>query len=152
MRSLRSLAVFGGLFLFAFHAASPQPAAAAAATAASDKLSLDQRVWMASKIYATIQTYFGHWQAVPEFDLDASYQRYLAQILSTDDRRNFDLATMELLAQLKNGHSDFWDPWLNESYGQPLGFRLAAMDGREVVVRSRVPGLTNGEVVRLLDD
>lgn len=148
MRSSRSLAVLGGLFFLAASAAYPQTPTPAAAT---DKLSIDQRVWMASKIYATIQTYFGHWQAVPEFDLDSSYQKYLAQILSTDDRRNFDLANLELFAQLKNGHSDFWDRWLDETYNQPLGFRLATLDGRQVVVRSRISGLGNGEVVTLLD-
>src|SRR4051812_45285102 len=152
MRSLRAFALFSGLSLVAAHAASPQPAVATAAIpAANDKLSLDQRVWMASKIYSTIQTYFGHWQAIPEFDLDTSYQKYLAQILPTDDRRTFDLATMELFAQLKNGHSFFLDPWLNETYNQPLGFRLVAMDGRQVVVRSRLPELSNGDVVLLLD-
>ncbi len=152
MRSLRAFALFSGLSLCAVHAASAQPAVATAAIpAAADKLSLDQRVWMASKIYSTIQTYFGHWQAIPEFDLDTSYQKYLAQILSTDDRRNFDLATMELFAQLKNGHSFFLDPWLNETYNQPLGFRLVAMDGRQVVVRSRIPELKNGDIVLLLD-
>jgi carboxyl-terminal processing protease len=151
MRFPRILAVFGGLILFASHAASPQSVATTAATAATGKLSLDQRVWMASKIYSTIQSYFGHWQAVPEFDLDTSYQKYLAKILPTDDRRNFDLATMELLAQLKNGHSDFWDRWLDDTYGQPLGFRLTAVDGRQVVVHSRISGLADGDVVRLLD-
>src|SRR6201999_1547662 len=45
----------------------------------------------------------------------------------------------------------FWDQWLDDTYNQPLGFRLADVDGRQVVVRSRVPGLANGEVVRLLD-
>src|ERR1043165_8347819 len=104
MRSLSALAVLGGLLLLAPHAGFPQPATTAPAAAAGDRLSIDQRAWMASKIYATIQTYFGHWQAVPEFDLDASYQKYLAQILASDDRRTFDLATMELFAQLKNGH------------------------------------------------
>jgi hypothetical protein len=48
MRFPRILAVFGGLILFASHAASPQ---SIATTAATGKLSLDQRVWMASKIY-----------------------------------------------------------------------------------------------------
>jgi len=151
MRSLRSLAVLGGLLCFAVSAAYPQAAAAPTPSVASDKLSLDQRVWMASKIYSTIQTYFGHWQAIPDFDLDTSYQKYLARILPTDDRKNFDLATLELFAQLKNGHSDFWDPWLNDTYGQPLGFRLAAIDGRQVVVRSRIPELGNGAVVLSLD-
>ena len=145
MRFQRALAACGVLILCVARAAAPQQAEASA------RLPLDQRVWMASKIYATIQSYFGHWQAVPEFDLDASYQKYLAKILSTDDRRKFDLATMELLAQLKNGHSDFWDEWLEDTYGQPLGFRITAIEGRQVVVKSRVAGLADGDVVRLLD-
>ncbi len=144
MRFPRALAICGALILSTAPAAFPQ-------AALPDKLPLDQRVWMASKIYSTIQTYFGHWQAIPEFDLDASYQKYLAKILPTDDRKTFDLATLELLAQLKNGHSDFWDQWLDDTYGQPLGFRLSTIDGRQVVVRSRVAGLSAGDVVTLLD-
>lgn len=144
MRFPRALAICGALILCTAPAALPQ-------AALPDKLPLEQRVWMASKIYSTIQSYFGHWQAIPEFDLDASYQKYLAKILPTDDRKTFDLATMELLAQLKNGHSDFWDQWLDDTYGQPLGFRLTLIDGRQVVVRSRIAGLANGDVVKLLD-
>jgi len=101
MRFARSLAVFGVCVFLASRAAWSEQAAM---SATSDKLTLDQRVWFATQIYATIQTYFGHWQAVPDFNLDTAYQKYLAQILPSDDRKNFDLATLELVAQLKNGH------------------------------------------------
>jgi carboxyl-terminal processing protease len=125
--------------------------AAQSESATPGKLPLDQRVWFATQIYATIQTYFGHWQAIPEFNLDTAYQKYLAQILPSDDRKNFDFATMELIAQLKNGHSTFWDQWLDDTYGQPLGFRLVPIDGQWVVIRSRVSGLANGDVVKEMD-
>lgn len=89
---------------------------------AEDRVALRDRMWMASKIYATILQYFGHWQAVPDLKLDVVYRRYLDQAVASDDRFAFDLATMEFMAHLRNGHSDFGDPWLWKAHGQPLGF------------------------------
>jgi carboxyl-terminal processing protease len=88
----------------------------------SAKLSLHDRGWIATQIYSAITTYFGHWRAVPELDLDKEFQSYLDQILATDDRRAFDLASMELIAKLRNGHSGFRDNWLIDNDGQMLGF------------------------------
>ena len=122
-------------------------AARAAQSADGEKVSLAERVWMASKMYSAVQIYFGHFQAVPNLDLDAAYRKYLEQALASDDRLSFDLASLEFFAALENGHSGFNDRWLSENYGQPLGFVLARFDGQWVVTRSRVDRLAPGEVV-----
>lgn len=120
---------------------------AQAQSEAAGKLSLDQRVWIAGKIYSSIQLYFAHWEAVPDLDLDSSYRSYIAQILGSDDRLSFDLASKEFMARLRNGHTAFYDEWLDRNFGAPLGFRLSRMSGRWVVTQSRRKDLVAGEVV-----
>jgi carboxyl-terminal processing protease len=117
----------------------------------SEKLPLDQRVWIASKIYSAVQLYFAHYEAVPDLDLDKVYKDYLRQAIATDDRKAFDLASLEFFAHLKNGHSTFNDKWLRESYGQPLGFLLLPAENKWVVARSRIDGLAVGDVVQSID-
>jgi carboxyl-terminal processing protease len=126
-------------------------APACSAQQAEDRVALRDRMWMASKIYATILQYFGHWQAVPDLNLDAVYRPYLDQVAASDDRLAFDLATMELMARLRNGHSDFGDSWLWKNHGQPLGFWLDLVAGKWVVRDPEVEGLEPGQAVTAID-
>jgi len=116
-----------------------------------DHLWIRERIWMASKIYATVLQYFGHWQAVPDLKLDTAYRQYVDQIALNNDRVTFDLATMEFVAKLRNGHSDFFDPWLWKSHAQPLGFWLDLIDGKWVVRDAQIEGMENGHVVTAID-
>jgi carboxyl-terminal processing protease len=117
---------------------------------AEDRVTVRDRMWMASKIYASILQYFGHWQAVPDLDLDSAYRRYLDQIAVSDDRMRFDLATMEFVACLRNGHSDFADPWLARN-PHPLGFWLDLVDGKWPVRDPAIEGLEAGQIVTAID-
>jgi carboxyl-terminal processing protease len=125
--------------------------AACSAQQAEDHLELRDRMWMTSKIYTTILQYFGHWQAVPDLDLDVAYRRYLDRISASDDRLTFDLATMELFAQLRNGHTDFYDAWLQNTHGQGIGFWLDPIDGKWTVRDPRIEGLEAGQAVTAID-
>src|SRR5712692_5962105 len=115
------------------------------------KIALPDRIWIASKIYSSVQTYFGHWQAVPDLDLDAVFKSYLQQISETDDRMAFDLASKEFLARLRNGHSHFDDGWFYNNYGQPLGFFLRSLGGKWVVTETRIADLSIGDAVQTID-
>jgi hypothetical protein len=84
---------------------------------------------------------------MPNFGLDKEFGVYLDQILTTEERRSFDLATMEFIAKLRNGHSGFRDKWLLESYGQPLGFYAYPIQGAWVVTRSDIAELKQGDVI-----
>ena len=95
------------------------------AVAADPGITTGDKLWIASKIYASIESRFGHWQAIPGFDLDKAYQAYLDEIAATDSRRDFDLATLAFVAQLRNGHSTFSDKWLGATSQLP-GFSVAA--------------------------
>ena len=132
--------IFVSLFMFT--------AVAAVAQAATEKLPLRDRVWIASKIYSSVRIYFGHWQAVPDLDLDAEYRKFIDRITASDDRRTFDLAAYEFIASLKNGHSDFDDTWLSQVDGKPVGFVAARnTEGKWVVNRSVVAGVAAGDEI-----
>jgi carboxyl-terminal processing protease len=129
---------------YQFASASPSPE--------TEGLPTIDRLLMASQIYSSIQVYFGHWKGIPDFDLDLEYERYLQQVLSSEGRRDFDLATMEFLAKLQNGHSGFGDPWLRSNFGQRLGFLAYPVDGQWVISRSSIPELKPGDVLAKIDD
>ena len=122
-----------------------------AAAATTDTLSLERRAWIASKIYAAVNAYFGHWEGAPDLDLDEAYRVYLGQALGSASRFRFDLATMEFMARLKNGHSGFFDGWLREVGGRPVGFTARRSEGGWVVHTSRVETLEPGDVIRTVD-
>jgi carboxyl-terminal processing protease len=112
-----------------------------------DRVPLKDRMWIASKIYSAILQYFAHWQAVPDLNLDVVYRQYLDEIAASDDRFAFDLATMKLMARLRNGHSDFSDSWLWKNHGHSVGFWLELAAGRWIVRDPAIEGLEAGEAV-----
>jgi carboxyl-terminal processing protease len=119
--------------------------------APDSKLTPETRVSIAAKMYALVEVHFGNRKGASDPALDASHQGYLHAVLASEDRREFDLGTMEFLAELHNGHTLFLDSWLNEHYGQPLGFFAAPIEGKWVVQVSFVPGLKPGDVIAAID-
>lgn len=122
------------------------------------RLSLSERIYVASKVYSTIQGYFNGWQDGQRADadqngraFDQSYRNYLQRITNSDDRRLFDLETMSLVALLHNGHTWFTDRWLQENYGQELGFYTKPVQGRWVVTRTDLPELKLGDEISAIN-
>jgi len=116
------------------------------------KVALGERAFTASKIYSLLQLYFSGWKTLPELDPDIAYRNYLEKALASDDRRLFDLTTMEFVARLRNGHTVFSDSWLTQNYGQPMGFYARPLEGKWVVESSAVQGLKPGDVLSMIDD
>src|SRR5438309_11759580 len=100
------------------------------------KIPLEERLWVASKIYASIPIYFAHWQGVRDLDLDAAYKEYLKGATSAETRWDFDLLTLEFMARLKNGHTDFSDSFLSKAGRSPVGFSAALVEGKWIVLES----------------
>lgn len=125
------------------------PSAALAQQA--DSIPLARRAWIATKVYESVQLYFGHWQGVPTLNLDSAYRAYLDEAVASADRKAFDLATLAFFATLENGHSDFSDSWLWQHHGQALGFEAAPLGEEWVVRESRTDGLRPGDVIRAVD-
>ena len=132
-----------GLIVFACSAAAQIP---------GSHLPIEQRAWIATKIYSSIQMFNAHAEGAPGFDLDRDFQAYLKTAMASDDRYAFDLAGIALLGKLRNGHSGFYDSWLVDHYGQPLGFVLQPMAEGWVVTVSRLSALEPGDIVVSVGD
>ena len=114
-----------------------------------NEVSQRDRVLTATKIYHQIATFFPDLQPA-QFDQD--FGAYLTRILSaSDDRRSFDLESMALVASLHDGHSFFYDTWLDDNYGQPVGFTAYTLNGQWVVVRSALASIHVGDVIERID-
>ena len=118
----------------------------------SATISLSDRIVIASQIYSAVQMYFGHWKGVPNLDLDKEYPHYIQQVIASDRRRDFDLASMEFLGTLQNGHSGWGDRWLRDIFGQMIGFYAYPIGGEWVVTRSSIAELPVGEIITTIND
>jgi len=114
---------------------------------ASD-LSVTDRVITASAIYSLVQQYFAHWEAAPRLEIDAAYREYVDHIVRDMSRKDFDLATLQFIATLRNGHTQFSDDQLD---GRPLKFRLLEVENKWVVVSSQDSHLVRGAIVKTID-
>lgn len=116
--------------------------------ASASTLPLNDRVWILSKTYQSVSTYFAHWENAsygPEA-ADSVFHVYLTKAIETEDRSEFTRLVREYLALLQNGHcwyTDF-DEYKNSL---PLGFEWKYFDNEWVVTESRIPELIVGDVV-----
>jgi len=144
---MRTISYFASLFCL-----SALGASGAGHKIPDPKLAIDERVFTASKVYSLSERYFVSTKSLSDSSWDALYKDYLRTVLAIDDRREFDLATIEFVAQLHNGHTLFWDSWLGKNYGQPLGFYAAPLNGKWVVQTSSLASLKPGDVLDRIDD
>jgi carboxyl-terminal processing protease len=114
----------------------------------SSTLSLEERAMMASRIYHTVSTFF---PGLTQSKFDDAYAEYLRVVLATSDRREFDLASMKFIADLHDGHTWFYDTWLDKNYGQSTGFMAYPLAGKWTVVRSSLDSLKPGDVITAVD-
>jgi len=128
-------AILGGL---------PPPAL----SAETSKLPLETRALTATRIYHQVNTYF---PGLDRSAFETAYRTYLQRILKQEDRREFDLASMELMATLQDGHTWFDDRWLEDEFGQPIGFFAFPSGKRWTVRRSQLDSIRVGDVVSAVD-
>lgn len=115
----------------------------------SSRMSLNDRVYIASHIYASL-AYFAHFQGVPDLDVDAAYRAYLDKAIASDSRKDFSLASMQFLASLHNGHTVFMDRQLVQQSGA-LPFVAKCISGQWVVTESPSADLKAGDVIEKID-
>ena len=121
------------------------------AQSGEENLSASEKAYIASQIYSSVQIYFAHKAGIADLDFDAAYKLYLDYAMSAKDRREFDLATLEFVAKLRNKHTQFDDQWLRRKYGQPLGFRVLPVEGKWTIISAQNKELRKGDVVRAID-
>lgn len=146
------VAVLGIVLSFLANNSAVAQQSSVADSSHSASISLTDRVVIASQIYSSVQIYFGHWKGAPNLDLDKAYAHYIQQVLASDNRRDFDLASMEFVAALQNGHSGFGDKWLRDTFGQMIGFHARPIDDEWMITQSSVADLPVGEVVTAIND
>jgi carboxyl-terminal processing protease len=120
----------------------------ARAQSSSATISLEDRVRTATEIYHVISTFF---PGLSQEKLDADYADYLRAILHSDDRREFDLASMEFVARLHDGHSWFYDTWLDQTTAQPIGFIAYPLAGKWTAIRTSLDSVKVGDVITAIN-
>ena len=118
------------------------------AQSSSATISLEDRVRTATEIYHVISTFF---PGLSQEKFDADYADYLRAILHTNDRREFDLASMEFVARLHDGHSWFYDNWLDQTTAQPIGFIAYPLAGKWTVIRTSLDSVKVGDVITAIN-
>jgi carboxyl-terminal processing protease len=150
LKGLVSLKRLAGLALIILTVALLNSRARAQQSQPAD-LSPEERAFVAAKVYQYVTTYFAHRRASPVADFDAAFKQYLSRALKAGGRVGFDLATMELVASLGNGHTQFVDralfspPWLYEGIG------VRYVGGRWIVLDSQTEGVRRGDEIVAVD-
>jgi len=112
-------------------------------------ISLTDRVMMASQVYHVISTFF---PGLSQDKFDVAYKQYLDTIFQAEDRRAFDLASMAFVAELHDGHSWFYDKWLDQTSGQPIGFIAYPLANKWTVIRTSLSSVHPGDVITAIDN
>ena len=96
----------------------------------------EERVMMVSRIYHVVSTFFRDCRREVRCGLREVSIHYFAHGGSTGVR----FASMEFVADLHDGHTWFYDKWLDQNYGAPIGI-LAYPVAARTVVRSQLTDL-----------
>jgi carboxyl-terminal processing protease len=116
---------------------------------AQETISLAERVVTASKVYHQV---VAHFPELSRAEFDRTFEAYIGEITrGSDDRQEFDLRSMALIASLDDSHTWFYDDWLARAHGQAIGFTAYPFDGRWTVVRSQLPLVHAGNVILTID-
>ena len=111
-------------------------------------ISIQDRMMITSKIYLDVSTFF---PSVDQGTFDGAYRSYLGKVINIDDRRGFDMESMALVATLNDGHTWFYDKWLDENYGQSVGFFAFPAGDKWAVRRSELDAVKVGDVITAID-
>ncbi|MEE8664394.1 MAG: S41 family peptidase [Acetobacter sp.] len=140
------IVLFGGVA----SARADTPCPLSSAATALPAPSLDQKIWIATRVYDTVERYFAHWEALPpDYDFDAHYKVFVNQAVAAKTRIAFDLSVMKLFGSLANGHTNFFDAEL--MCHNTLPFRAQPSQDGWVIVRSHHPDLVPGDVITAID-
>lgn len=113
-------------------------------------LSAARRGEIVAGIYEAVRSCFAHWEALPNFDFEAAFRAYLDEAFEAPDRLGFDLATIRLVASLKNGHTAFADDWLWREHGASIGLAVRHDAAGWCVTKSAHDGIAPGaRIVRI---
>jgi carboxyl-terminal processing protease len=113
--------------------------------------SLEKRIFILSKTYSLINSYFVHWQDAPNVDLDELYRDTIPKVIENDNPYDFFLTMLQFLASLNNGHTTYIDlDFLPFNRGN-LGFKFRKINRQWVITNSHIDSLNMGDIIEEID-
>ena len=117
----------------------------------SENLSLEKRIFILSKTYSLINSYFSHWQDAPNVDLDELYRDTIPKVIENENPYDFFLTMLQFLAPLNNGHTAYIDlDYLPFNRGN-LGFEFRKINRQWVITNSHIDSLNMGDIIEEID-
>ncbi|MGV3490375.1 MAG: S41 family peptidase [Devosia sp.] len=113
--------------------------------------SIVDRARAAAMLRAGIEGSFAHWEAIPDIEFEVEMSVCIEYMMEARDRLQFGRAIQQMLSTLRNGHTNYYDQWLNEGPNRTFGCVIRPLGERWTVIRSRRPGLPAGTVVTEVD-
>ena len=117
----------------------------------TERLSLEKRMYILSKTYSLINSYFVHWQGAPNLNLDELYKEIIPKVIEVDNAYDFFLVMLEFLTPLNNGHTAYIDLTFFPQNRGNLGFNFRNMDNNWVVTQSNVESIQPGDIIVAID-
>ncbi|MFO7795674.1 MAG: S41 family peptidase [Promethearchaeati archaeon] len=118
----------------------------------SQDIDLSLRIFILSKTYSAINTYFAHWKSIPELEIDTLYNMIIPRITRTSNRYEFDLIMMEFFSHLQNGHTWYKDNWLELEYGKNFDFTFTYLKDKWVITSSKESELSPGDIIASINN
>jgi len=117
-----------------------------------DNISLEKRIFMLSKTYFLVNSYFVHWQDCPDLELDQLYQETIPKIIRAENSYDFFLTMREFMTPLNNSHTTYVDLQFQSSIRGNIGFKFRNIGGKWVITRSTIDSLKEGDIIEMIDD
>lgn len=117
----------------------------------TEELSLEKRMFILSKTYSLINSYFVHLQGAPDLNLDELYKEIIPKVIEVDNAYDFFLVMLEFLTPLNNGHTAYIDLAFFPQNRGNLGFNFRNMDNKWVVTQSNLESILSGDIIVAID-
>ncbi|MHA1602372.1 MAG: S41 family peptidase [Promethearchaeota archaeon] len=117
-----------------------------------EDLTLHEKILITSKIYNGIAQFFGHWEGIPEYDLESEFSHFVQQVINTKSRLDFYLCILQFLATLHNGHTWVIDKLLTSCFPDNFGIQVIYLNESWVVIKSLNQSISPGSKILFIDD
>ncbi|MHA2357790.1 MAG: hypothetical protein ACXABK_03345 [Candidatus Heimdallarchaeaceae archaeon] len=114
-------------------------------------VSLDTRIFILSKAYSLVNSYFVHRQDCLDLDIDQLYQKTIQKVIEAENSYDFFLAMQEFMAPLNNSHTLYFDFQLMPFIRGDIGFNFKNVEGKWIVTQSNLDSLQMGDIIELID-
>lgn len=101
-----------------------------------------------------LEQYFIHWNYVPNMSIEKLRKKYVKNLLNTSNRYKFELLMCKMLAELRNGHTFYYDRSLYDKTGGSLGFYAFYHEKEKkwVVLSSTSSKIKIGDLILKIND